>query len=146
MKKKETFVISAGFIMILTLTGSVVGGGKQPCNRADIYEKCVLTFNQSMAAVDYQLKCPWPTTRQYYIKLLLCMEYMANITSCPPAPSTHEVLLKIHQVYYLLCSHMMDPDWHLLVLFIAPCIILTFIIPVFFHKFKLYENTFPKYD
>ncbi|XP_073710805.1 uncharacterized protein [Misgurnus anguillicaudatus] len=155
MKKKEISVIFPGFIMILTLTGSVVGGGnvgsrKPSCNRAnfdaDIYEKCVLPFNRSMAAVDYQLKCPWPTTRQYYVKLYLCMENLANITSCSFVHSTHEVLLKIHQVYYLLCTHMMDPDWHLLVLYILPCIILTFIIPVFFHKFKLYENTLPKYD
>lgn len=49
---------------------------KLPCDKtrfdAAVYEYCVLQFNLTMATTDYQLKCPWPTVRQYvYIKQFL---------------------------------------------------------------------------
>lgn len=81
-----------------------------------------------------------------YINLTSCMDTLGKLTCCTHASFKHKILLEIHQVYFSLCSGLKDPDLHVLLLLIFPCIIITFITPLLFHRFRLYEKKLPKDD
>ncbi|XDV30031.1 hypothetical protein PO909_033033 [Leuciscus waleckii] len=143
MERSEASVISARFIMCLAFAVLVKGAESVwmppercrslPCDKvtydATVHEFCVLPFTQTMATTDYQLSCPWPTTRRHYVNLMLCIENLANNTCCTYAHYRHHVLMDIHKVYFSLCLYMKDPGVPTLLLLIVPCTIVPLIIP-----------------
>lgn len=159
MERSGAAVISACFITCLAFAG-LVGAGKAwsppaecrglPCDKvtfdAAVYGYCVEPFTQTMANTDYQLRCPWPSTRRYYVNLTLCLENLANSTCCTDATYRHHMLLGIHKVYFSMCSYMQDPGIPILLLLITPCVIIPFIIPFLCQHFRLHEYRLPNND
>lgn len=143
-------MISARFIMCLVFAGLVEGSESVwtlpdscsglPCDKvtfdASVQKYCVQPFTQNMATTDYQLSCPWPTTRRHYFNLMMCFENLANNTCCMQASYRHPVLMEIHKVYFSLCLYMKDPGVPILLLLIVPCSIVPFIIPLLCQCFK----------
>ncbi|XP_077071798.1 uncharacterized protein LOC143723360 [Siphateles boraxobius] len=150
MERSEASVISARFIMCLAFAGLMEGAESVwtlpnkcrglPCDKvtfdATVHNNCVLPFTQTMATTDYQLSCPWPTTRRCYVKLMVCLENLANNTCCMHASYRHHVLMEIHKVYFSLCLYMKDPGVPILLLLIVPCSIVPLIIPFLCQCFK----------
>ncbi|XP_073702326.1 uncharacterized protein [Garra rufa] len=159
MERSKASVISARFILCLAFAG-LVGAGKVwtlpancrklPCDKvtfdAAAYEYCVEPFSQTMANTDYQLSCPWPSTRRYYVNLMLCLENVANFTCCTHASYRHRLMLDIHKVFFSMCSYKEDPGVPILLLLILPCAIVPFVIPFLCQHFSLYEYRLPNND
>ncbi|XP_052420829.1 uncharacterized protein LOC127964608 [Carassius gibelio] len=156
MERSRASVISAHFITCLAFAG-LVGAGKPwlppevcrtlLCDKvtfdANAYKFCVEPFNQTMANTEYQLRCPWPSTRRDYVKLILCLEDLANSTCCKDVSYRHYLMLDIHKVYFSMCSYMQDPGIPILLMLILPCVIIPFFIPFICQYFKLQEYRLP---
>ncbi|KAK7169481.1 hypothetical protein R3I93_005449 [Phoxinus phoxinus] len=151
MERSEACVISARFIVCLAFAVLVKGEEnpwtlskrckRLPCDKvtfdATVHESCVLPFTQNMATTDYQLSCPWPTTRRHYVTLMMCLENLSNNTCCMDASHRHHILMEIHEVYFSLCLYMKDPGVPILLLLIVPCVIAPLIIPFLCQYFKI---------
>ncbi|KAF4108759.1 hypothetical protein G5714_009832 [Onychostoma macrolepis] len=159
MERWDASVISVRFITCLAFAG-LVGAGKAwllpencrtlPCDKdtfdAFVYKFCIEPFTQTMANTDYQLRCPWPSTRRNYVNLMLCLEELSNSTCCTDTFYKHYMLLDIHKVYFAMCSYKQDPGIPILLLLITPCVIFPFIIPFLCQLFKLHECRLPNND
>ncbi|KAK9969049.1 hypothetical protein ABG768_027259 [Culter alburnus] len=158
MERSEAFMIAAHLIMCLAFAGLVEGEELPwtvpkrcrtlPCDKikydADVHKYCVQPFTQHMATTEYQHNCPWPTTRRYYVDLMMCLENQAKLTCCTDVSYRHHLLMEIHEMYFSLCSYMKDPGVPIRLLLIIPCVIIPLMTPFLFQCFKLLEYRLPK--
>ncbi|KAG7330935.1 hypothetical protein KOW79_004904 [Hemibagrus wyckioides] len=109
------------------------------CDRAmfdyGVYNVCVPTFNELMATVNYQDGCPWPSTLRYYSNLEDCVQGVVKMTACAKTPLKSQFFLDVHRTYFLHCPYWKDPDVLMLLLFSLPCVIITFLFPIFYSYF-----------
>ncbi|KAL7882023.1 hypothetical protein AOLI_G00088720 [Acnodon oligacanthus] len=134
MECSMTSVISATLIMCLAFTG-LDEAKHLPCDRPtfdnEVHNHCLPLYKQRMATSNYQQECPWPTTKGLYIQLDECVRKAMNHTFCREPSLKNEIFLKLHQTYFPLCFFMQDPGLHVLLLLTLPCIIITFLMPLF---------------
>ncbi|TRY92815.1 hypothetical protein DNTS_024881 [Danionella cerebrum] len=153
MKRRLASMLSAGFIICLAFAGLVDGVPEncrmQSCDRprfdSAVQDYCIPPFSESMANTDYQLKCPWPGTKRYYVELMQCLDSVGSITCCTHASYTQH-LLDIHELYFSLCSLKKDPPIVILLLLAVPCSLISLLIPLLFQHYKLYETKLPHAD
>ncbi|NP_001410453.1 uncharacterized protein isoform X1 [Danio rerio] len=158
MKRSLALMVSAGFFLCLAFTGCVDAGRAwavpakcrtQQCDKINFdavaQNYCVLPFKQNMETSDYQFNCPWPATRRYYAELMMCLETLAKFTCCMHVSYRNRLLMEIHELYFSICSdtYLKDPAVPVLLLLTVPCIIVPFIIPFLWQRFKLHEYKLP---
>ncbi|GAA6102273.1 receptor activity-modifying protein 2-like [Tachysurus ichikawai] len=134
MERIMTLLISTTLIICLAFT-ELHGSDDLLCDRArfdyGIYNICVPTFNENMATINYQDECPWPIAQRYYNNMDYCVQRVVKMTECTEPSLKNQIFLDLHGTYFLHCPYKKNPAVHLLLLFILPCIILTFLFPFF---------------
>ncbi|KAF4087117.1 hypothetical protein AMELA_G00092590 [Ameiurus melas] len=127
-----TSLISTTLIMCLAIA-ELDGSDALLCNRAKfdygVNNYCLPDYKQLMAASNYQDECPWPNTQRYYYNLDNCFQHMVNITACSEPSLKNKIFLDLHRTYFFHCYFLKDPDVPVLLLFMLPCIIVTFVFP-----------------
>ncbi|KAG7466808.1 hypothetical protein MATL_G00146260 [Megalops atlanticus] len=132
MENQLDFTISTYIIILLASTG-LAKTSNSSCNRTAfenlVRNNCTARYNESMASISYESRCPWPTTKVPYFRLSVCVEYVVNRTNCVEPSLKDAIFLEIHRTYFSLCGRRQDPKLPTLLLLILPCIITTFTLP-----------------
>ncbi|KAJ8403442.1 hypothetical protein AAFF_G00352140 [Aldrovandia affinis] len=133
MENQLAFTISA-YISILFASTDLIETTYVSCNRTTFADYvntyCIPAYNQSMASINYQDRCPWPSTKASYIILNKCVDSVVSLTMCVEPSIKDKLFLEIHRTYFTLCSNLKDPDFSTLLLLILPCIITTLVLPL----------------
>lgn len=133
--------------LIFIQTGLSVKFIVPPCDKntfdSDVHI-CLSDFNNTMETSSYHDRCPWPTVKRDYNELKLCVDNSANKTWCKGHRFlVDEVFLGIHEKYFLLCGQVHDPPLTTLIFLIAPCIIMTFFLPLLCQKLTAWDIEMP---
>ncbi|KAK1789213.1 hypothetical protein P4O66_015156, partial [Electrophorus voltai] len=68
-------------------------------------------------------------TEGHYAQLDACVRNAADHAGCMETSLKNELFLELHRTYFSLCFFMQDPDVHVVLLLVLPCIITTFLLP-----------------
>lgn len=125
------------------LVAELNGADALLCDRAsfdyNVYNYCLPIYNEVMASVNYQDLCPWPSTQRHYFFLDDCVQQVVKMTACTEPSLRNQIFLDLHRTYFFQCPFLKDPDEPVLLLLILPCIILTFLFPLFCSHFTIRE-------